>query len=416
MIRVIGRILAAVLAVALFLAMPAVARAGCTIVQGDFDKNGKPDIRFLGQNTTNEGVTVNVGPASTGVTGCGAKTFNTNFASYYFKLNGGQDTVNFNVVGTWVGIHKNIQVQTGYGTAKVTIGGTGSMTAGSSLVVEVAGMGTTDSVAFAIPKMDDSFLESRMILNPGSDALIVKVDQPLTGGSVVKIDADLGGDPNSFKFTQTALIDAAVEINVIGGIKNDSGTFTLAGPVSPRGRLMFRTEFLAGNDTFDGQVSLPLFRIAAGGEVRVDVAGGAGDDVLLFSRKGTTATGSTVNDGLLDVFLDGGGANDTITTDLAGNGFVLDGTIRIREDGGTGSDKLTALVDVQAASGTPNLDVVLLGGSGSDKVNATINDNGPRLPGNYGKVGAAILDGGLDPNDTCTAAGTGLMHKRNCEN
>ena len=109
----------------------------------------------------------------------------------------------------------------------------------------------------------------------------------------------------------------------------------------------------------------------------MDVIGGAGDDVLLLSRKGSLAGLGTLNAGLFDIRFDGSAGNDAIGVDLAGGGFILDGTIRIREDGGIGNDTTNAAIDVQATSATPNLDVVLFGGSGTDNVGATVNNLGP---------------------------------------
>ncbi len=407
MMRWIGRILAAGLPWALLLAAP--SRSGaCTIQTGDFDKNGQPDIKFL-QDAT---ITVNVSPTSTAVTGCGTKTFTVNFGTYFFAR---QRTINFNVTGTWVGLHKAIQIQSGLGVNKITIGGSGALTAGSSLTVEMASMSGNDTVAYVLPSMDASYFESRIFLNAGADAVIVKADNPITNGSIVKLDSDLGGDNNIYKFSQTALLDGTLDVFVLGNIGSDSGTFSLGGPIGPGGRVWFRTSLGAGNDKFDGLVSLPSFSIAAGGEAHVDVIGGAGDDVLLLSRKGSLAGVGTAVAGLLDIRFDGAAGNDAIGVDLAGGGFILDGTIRVREDGGIGNDTTNAAIDVQATSATPNLDVVLFGGSGTDKLTATINALGPNGAGNYGPAGAIILDGGLEAGDNCSSVGNGLVHERNCE-
>src|SRR5262249_46841439 len=140
-----------------------------------------------------------------------------------------------------------------------------------------------------------------------------------------------------------------------------------------------------------------------------------GVDNLSFSRAGTAGGPTTINAGVLDVYLRGGSDADNINVDLAGGGFVLDGTLRIREDGGLGNDHLTAAVDGQATSATPNLDVRLNGGQGADVLNAAINNNGPNTPDNYGAAGTVILDGSFDAGDSCTVSGNGLVHKRNCE-
>jgi len=411
------RLLTAALPAVLLLALPVAARAECNIFQADYDKNGSKDMNIFGSNVTNEHITVNVSPTNTVVTGCGAHTYTDNFGTYFFKPNGGTDTVTFNVVGTWVGMHKVVNVQAGIGVTKITIGGAGSMTAGSSLIVEVNGMQGTDTLAVVPPAMDGSALDVRTMLAPGKDAVILKLDNPITGGSVFNFNADLGGDNNVFKFTQSAtgFIDATVNISILSGSGADSGTFILGGPVGPNGRLYYRQDLGAGADLFDGQVSLPFFNIAAGGEVHVDVFGNAGNDVLRLSRNGSAGGPTTVNAGLMEVTLNGGSEADVIQVDLAGGGFLLDGTLRIREDGGSGNDNLSASVDVQAGSTTPNLDVVLFGGPGSDQMATTINNNGPNGAGSYGPAGTALLDGGLDPGDHCTTGGNGVVHKRNCE-
>jgi hypothetical protein len=416
MTRVFGRLLAASIAATVsVLFVPAAAHAACTIIVGDIDKNGIPDIRFLGSNVTSETITVNVGPSSTVVTGCGSKTYPQQFGTYFFKPNGGTDTVNFNVVGTWVGARSNVAVQAGIGVAKVTIGGSGAMTAGSSLIVEVNAMQGIDTLAVIPPSLNASYLDVRTNLGPGRDALIVKLDNPITGGSAVNISGDLGGDNNIYKFSQTALLNGTVNVNVLSGAGVDTGTFTLAGPIGPSGRLYYKTNLGYGNDGFDGNVNLPLVSIAAGGEVHVDIAGNAGADTLTLSRKGTTGGLTTTNAGLLDVFLGGNSESDVIRVDLAGGGFVTDGTLRLRTDGGSGNDTLDAQIDAQATSLTPNLDVLLHGGAGADRLTVKFKNDGPNILDNYGAAGAALLDGGLDVGDVCTTTGNGLVHERNCE-
>lgn len=419
------RILISALPLALLLAAPAASHAQCSITTGDFDKNGYPDMKIMGTTDPNT-LTVNAGPGSTTVSlgPCiGSRTFQGNFYNYGIYLKA-KDTINFNVTGNWVGVHRSVLIQLGLGVNKVTIGGTGTMSGGSSLTVSLDGMSGTDTFAVAIPSMDDSYLDVHADLDDNNDSVIVKADKPITGGSVVNIrttvgDGSNGSGVNTMKFSQTGLVDATLNVDLEGANYADTTTVTLAGPIGPNGRLFLKSDLGEANNVFDGAVSLPLFSIAAGGEVHIDASGRGGTDILTFSRKGSLGGAGTVNAGLLDVRLDGGGGVDTMSVDLAGGGFRLDGTIRLRENGGVGGDRLTALLDVDASSTTPNLDVLLFGGVGSDTLSATINDDGPRTPANYGLAGTAFLDGGLDTNDRCTAAGTaassGLIHKRNCE-
>ncbi len=401
----------------LVLFAPALARAQCTIKTSDFDKNGTVDMQLLGTNVNNENITVSVEPTQTTVTGCGTtKTFAGPFGSYLFKLNGGNpDTVTFNVEGTWVGMHKNVTVQGGLPVNKITIGGGGTLGPGSSLIVEVNTMSGTDTLAVVPPAMQGSYMDVRSNLGPGRDAVIVRLDNPITSGAVLQITSDLGGDNNIYRISQTALVNGNVNLNVIAGAGVDTGSLTLAGPFGANARFYYKTDLGAGNDGFDGQVDLGLFTVAAGGEVHLDVLGNAGVDNLSFSRNGSTGGPTSVMAGLLDVFLDGGADGDTINLDLGGGGFVTDGTLRVRENGGSGNDNLTCSIDVQPTSVTPNLDVVLLGGYGSDHLTSTINNDGPNAIDNYGPAGTALLDGGLDVGDVCTATGNGVVHKRNCE-
>src|SRR5262249_54001361 len=121
MTKAIGRLLAAAVPAALVVLLaPAAARAQCNITISDFDKNGVKDMNVFGSNVANESITVSVSPGQTVLTGCGAHTYNTEFGTYFFKPNGGIDNVTFNVTGTWVGMHKVVNVQLGIGTSKVT--------------------------------------------------------------------------------------------------------------------------------------------------------------------------------------------------------------------------------------------------------------------------------------------------------
>jgi hypothetical protein len=420
-------ILTAAPLLALMLAMPAVARAQCTLVAKDIDGNGRKDMQIDGAPGTTGTVIINAEPAQATVTvvcgGIANKVYIGDFSVFFVYLRGNA-RVTFNVTGNWVDSHKKIAIQSGYSGVSVVVGGTGTMT-NSSLLVEVAGMAAADSFTVAPPLMDNSRYEVHADLADGNDTAIINLKNPITNGSVVGInvttgDGNLSSGVNTGRITQTALIDATVSVDFDGtnnGNLTDYGYLTLAGPIGPGGRLTVRSDLGDGPNSFRGSVSLPLFSVAAGGEVHVDVWGRSGSDDLSVSRTGTLGGAGSVMAGLLDINLDGGAGADLISVDLAGGGFKLDGTLRIRENGGPGADNLTALVDVDASSTTPNLDVYLYGGAGGDRLNATIHDNGPRTPANYGLGEAAFLDGGVDAGDICTvgAGNTGLVHKRNCE-
>src|SRR5262245_25430182 len=162
---------------ALLLALPGAARAACFATVGDFDHNGTQDILLSGENTTNDNITVTVDAtaSTTTVNGCLNHTWNTIYGTYFLKPNGGSDNVTFNVAGDWVNLHVNVEVQLGIGVDKFTIGGSGILDTGSSLIVEMSSLSGRDTLTVNPPAMVGSFLDVRTFMGPGNDATVTNI-------------------------------------------------------------------------------------------------------------------------------------------------------------------------------------------------------------------------------------------------
>jgi hypothetical protein len=417
--------LALALLVLLLPALPAAA-AQCTVTQKDLDGNGTLDLRIVGslipqkviidayQDQTVVSLDCNGDGSFNGspATGDMNQKVLPAFGLYEIRLKG-KDTVTFNVADAWSGQPRALQVAAGGGTNRLTLGGSGALLAGSRLTVDVLGGAGHERLSLTLPTMDASSLLLKADLNVGVNGVSIAAPNPITGGSVAALTAVLDGRGNDFDFSHSSLLEGTLDVNVDGSVFADAATASFAGQVDGAGRLRLQAGLLQGPDTFVATVDLGTLSVAAGGELHVFVNGGPGVDRISFGPGGSVG-GATVLAGLLDVALKGGEGDDTIALNFGAGGFAVDGTLRLRLDGESGADALNGTVDVAAGSTTPELDVAFHGGHGADRLSLTINDDGPGGAASYGTAGRAFLDGGA-ASDACNAAGTGLIHERNCE-
>jgi hypothetical protein len=401
--------------------------AQCGVSQMDVDGDGVKDLRITGATIPQKVIIdayqdqtiVSLDCNGDGGFNGGPATGDLNqrvlqaFGRYEIRLKG-KDNITFNIMGDWNGQSRSLEVALTGGLSRLNLGGTGALLAGSRLLVNVMGTIGEERLAITLPTMDASSLILKADLNIADNGANIAAPNPITGGSVVAVSVAAGGFDNDYGFNHTGLLDGSLDVSFEGGsTSKESVTANFAGPIGPAGRLRFRSNLGSGADSFVGNVDLGALSIAAGGELHVDVLGGAGPDRLNLSPGGTIG-GTQALDGLLDVALKGGEGDDVLAVNLGAGGLVTDGILRLRVDGESGLDTLNTTLDVPLGSATPKLDVALHGGHGTDAVNLVINDNGPGGALSYRPAGTAFVDGGT-ATDTCVVGGSGRVHVRNCE-
>jgi hypothetical protein len=425
----------AVAALAAFCALalaPRQAQADCGVSVGDFDGNGVQDLKVVGPGGTKQRVVIDVGDASTTVSldcnGDGdfvdaslgdlnAQVFAGSFYSYNVQLGGG-DIITINIP-SMTSVAKALQVTLGPGTNTVTINGAGAtLSANSRMTIDVAGYTQIDTLNVTLPGLDNSALAFRTDLSLGNDIANFTLGGDITNGSVMDVDVLLNLGANVFTFSQPAaqtISASTLDLTVEGSVNIDNVTTSFAGTLSNNARLLVYTDLGVGNDLYKGNFDLTTFHILSSSEARFDVLGGDGNDTIAFTRNGTSGGASAQNAGLLDLHVDGGNSDDTITVDLAGGGFQMNGgTLGLRIEGGPGNDKINVGLEAEAGSTNPIFDIAIAGLGQNDAITfALTNNSASNTAANYGPAGSVLIDGGLSAN-TCAVSGNGIVHRRNC--
>ncbi len=415
------------------LAAPAAHASSCAVSTFDFDGNGVPDLKVTALSNK-QNVVLDIGDAistlSVDCNGDGdfldaalgdvnAQAFVGPLDTYILQL-GGADNITVNIPADMTGVAKTLQITMGPGNNTVTINGGGATLHQSRLLVDVAGYTLIDKLTVTLPGADASAITFRTDLSLGNDEARFTLGGDITNGSVVDLDAVLNLGANIFTFTQPAtqtISNSTLNVNVEGSTGIDTVTTAFNGQVSGASRILMSTDLGPGNDKYTNTFDLTTFDIGSGSEVRFDVSGGAGDDVMTFTRNATAGGATTVDAGLLDIHADGGIGNDTITVDLGGGGFQMNGgTLGLRAIGGQGNDTINATLEADTTSTNPIFDVFLFGAGQIDTLTLKLdNKSGSDTAANYGPAGMVLLDGG-GGTDTCTVTGisSAHVHKRNC--
>jgi hypothetical protein len=406
-----------ILILAPFALAPPRAASACVVSAGDFNNDGIQDILLKGDVGAGQLVTVTVEQTQTKVHfPCPGGLNNVVFSPPLGTLDIRFANVNYNITGTLVGFSQSLFTKAGV----VTIGGTGSLTANSAILVDFRGSVGGQILNVNLPPViDNSALRVRADLGDGNDTVTVNSTGLITNGASVEVKMNGGtgaqAGANGFIFNQSGILDGRLLVDYEGGPQIDAFKGTLAGTIGPNGRLMARAALLGGNDGFIQKVNLNNFTVAAGGEVRFRVSGGDGGDIITFTRDTTVVGNTAINNGEIDVALDGGPGSDKFTVDLGSGGFTNNGIFRLRTDGDSGNDTTTVSLDLSAVSTNPKLDIFLGGESATDITTLNLNNNGANAAANYGPAASAIVHGGSGPLDKCTVTGNGLVTKLGCE-
>jgi hypothetical protein len=413
----------------LLLGLPHAAWAACSVTQGDFDGNGREDVRILGDagkqritildgqatyrvkvDCNADGDTADPGDIDTGTLAFDIETFDVQGR--------GQDVVTYQNTGVFNGASKNILVTFGPGTPanpNVVQLSTGALIqANSNVVLDVLGSAGPDRL-FVITShaITNSSIVVRGDLGAGDDFVGLTTLTPLTG-AVMTTDLDLGLGNNVFSVAPQSDVDnSTVLTNVVGSsspLQVDTFTWTAYGRVANAGRYLTTLSTLAGNDKLRAVVVPGVFNISGSNSiVALRARGGPGNDAFSFND-GYGAPG-VANAGLLDIDFSGGAGNDVATVDWS-SALNGNGTTRWRVNGGDGDDFLIGAINLDSSGSTPNLDFLLQGGRGNDTLYWSVLDDGAHAT--YRQLGTSLVDGGAD-TDTCIFFGNGRHESLNCE-
>jgi hypothetical protein len=424
------------------LALPAVAgAAACSVTAGDLDGNGTTDLQIVG-NAARQKLVLEVDPVGApGTTkvwlDCNYNGVTPNYAdspalgdvngvSYVgsFDFNdirlGGADDITIKFFTDWTGAAHTFQLTLGYGNNAVTIDGAGvTLRAQSRLLVNIGCYTQNDVIKVTAPALDASGFVLRTDFSSGIDSLALGLSGDLTNGAMLDSDSVSGLGSHAVSFAQNgkSIVASTVLLNVEGADNADNVTTTLDGVIDAASRVSIGADLAAGTDTFTANFALTSFRLLNGSELLFDVAGGYGNDIIKFTRNGTSGGATTINSGRLDIRADGGGNDDLMVVDLAGGGLQMNGgAVALRLNGGGGNDTITVALEAEAGSTNPLFDVAVLGGTGGDKLTVSVlNASAFDTAANYGPQGMVLLDGGYGTTDVCVpATTTGFIHVRNC--
>jgi hypothetical protein len=373
-----------------------------------------------------------------------AHTFDHQFALFDLELVGRKDALAFDLAGAYTGRQADVQVNLGTGENHFTFNpGLTAITANSDVNLNVVGHNGNDFVDLNF----GDILESRVNVaashlggSKGGTSSTAPRDTITFGtlragirNSSVDVNVGLGTGTNNLAFNYGSdlghLAGAGVaadfgpstfNVNITGSNRRqDVANVTLFanGEVNTGSTLNFTTQFIAGNNSFNGVIDAANFQIDddggefingpdgttaphSGGAAHFNLRGGSGNDNISLASINQDHTIEL--SGLLDVNVAAGAGKDNINVDLGGAGGFSDDdpfellatnrAFRLRVDGGSGPDTITVNVS-NADTATFAYDIAIQGGSRRNDITFTGNNQGGSPT--FGPAGSVFIDGGF---------------------
>jgi hypothetical protein len=367
------------------------------------------------------------------------------FSLFDLELMGKKDALAFDLAGPLSQQRADLQVHLGKGENHFTFNpGLAAITNQSDVNVNVVGSNGNDFVNLNF----GDILESRVNVsasNLGGSKTGASSTAPrdvLTFGALragirnssVDVNVGLGTGINNLAFNFGSdlghLAGAGVasdfgpstfNVNIAGSSRRqDVANITLFanGEVNTGSTLNFTTQFIAGNNSFNGMIDAANFQVDddggefingpdgttaphSGGAAHFNLRGGSGNDN--FSLASINQDHTIELSGLLDVNIAAGAGKDNINVDLGGTGGFTDDdpfellatnrAFRLRIAGGSGPDTIAVNVS-NADTATFAYDIAIQGGSRRNHITFTGNNQGGDP--NFGPAGAVFIDGGSD--------------------
>jgi hypothetical protein len=213
-------------------------------------------------------------------------------------------------------------------------------------------------------------------------------------------------------------------VNITGsGRRQDVANVTLFanGEVNTGSVLNFNTQFVAGNNTFNGIIDANQFQVDddggefisgahLGGAAHLNIHGGSGNDNISIASINQDHTIEL--SGLFDINVAAGAGRDRINVDLGGSGgftdddpFELRATnraLRLRIEGGSGADTIAVKL-ANAATATFAYDVAIMGGTRKNDITFAGNNQGGSP--NFGPADSVFIDGGFGAHNHVSVSG-----------
>jgi hypothetical protein len=375
-------------------------------------------------------------------------SFDHQFAAFNLQLASTKDTLNFDLVGAYSARHADVRVSLGKGENHVTFNpDQTALTNHSSLNLNVLGHNGNDFVNLNFGEVLESSLNvqavglggSKTPLSPASlrDSITFGAGKTGVRNSSVDVNVRLGRGNNNLQFnygidlghlappdgTAAAASDfgpSTMNVNITGGGRSrdaDNVTLMATGEVNTASTLNFNTQFLAGNNTFNGVFDANTFQIDddggafingpngttpphSGGAAHFNILGGHGNDSVTFASINQDHT--TELSGLFDTNIIGGAGSIRTKVDFGGTGFTDDDPFeiaatnrefRLRAFGGDGNDT-TKVNLANAATATFAYDVAIQGGGGNNDITFVGTNPSGGTP-KFGPAGAVVINGGF---------------------
>jgi hypothetical protein len=423
---------------------------------GHFDHNGAMDLRVIARDANQRLIITDTGTDlvfSLDANGNGSFTDPGDRNAVHLgaidtvnlRLRGGDDQVTYTLAGDFSGVRKHILVDFGgvSGLDTFTFDTAGHSILNHSVVsMDVVGGAPGDVTTINFDTISNSAVSVREQLATSDNApattsaatpSTITFRGPITD-SLVDVLVVLGRGNSDFEVNFLGAVGgsntSAVNILILGnqGTPGDDVTANFGNTVDTGSTLDFRARLRGGDDVFQGNFDLSHFGLtnslhgAVGGALNLTVDGGVGNDTITVGANGTT--GSAVLDGLLNLRLVGGGGNDSMKVLFAHdtssnlNAFTtseasaLSRGLRLRVYGNGGADQIDVRLSNDAHASF-NYDVGLFGGDGADTLSFAGNDasNGGVT---FNPRGYVLLDGGPG-TDTGIVTGNFPVKKRHFE-
>src|SRR5262245_18186776 len=217
-----------------------------------------------------------------------------------------------------------------------------------------------------LESLDDRALPSATILQGAGGTLLIRGDAQANTIQITDNGTNAAGNVTVVADGQTVTSTGAVRLIIVnsnGG--NDTVSYTASAGLADDAVRIVSVNLGAGDDSFTANLAGDVL----GSRFILSVNGAVGADALDLNAEGlNVAARSFVN-----VNLDGGIGNDTITFDHTG---VVDGFLTVAALGGDGEDAITGNLTIDAAS-TGFTAAIVWGGAGVDTIGLFVNETTP---------------------------------------
>jgi hypothetical protein len=394
------------------------------ILVADLDSNGLDDVRITGAagaerilitETNAGGLTVSIDFNNDGDFD-DAGDVNAQFVGpadlIEVVAGGGNDSVEYKIIDFLDVKTHEFRIDLGAGSDTFTYHQSiADIVGDSQLSFTILGGAGNDTLDIDTAAFTDSSLEYNVDLGAGNDTGSLRYFGAM-GGSRAEANIVLGAGTNSFTTTWEVIPGSScdVRVRVEGSNGKDTATLVAKRGASQTQRFEYLTDLGRGNDRFEMHAALNVVQLASGtdttqfGRMRIEALGGEGSDLLLVDNvvNGTPNNGNVLVNGVLELLLDGGAGNDTLSLDWGTASFKAaappladERSVRLRFAGGIGNDTMD-LKWGDIAGFDANYDVLVTGDAGDDSITANVTSAGTPA---FGISEFLVFDGGPGVKD-----------------